>query len=346
MKKYRIYIGVVAIALIAVVCGCVPKEQQFKPAIQAPALHDDAIIASDGAKLRLQTWKSNTWKSKTIKHEGGKPQAIIIAVHGFNDYSNAFQTFGEYAMQHEIDVYAYDQRGYGVSDQWGIWAGEQNLLRDLSDATKAIALKNPNIPIYVAGESMGGAVLMLAAEQKMLQSATGLILFAPAVWGGENMHWWYRAPLWLGAHLIPAKRWSGRGMGYVPSDNVAMLEELGRDPLIIKQSRTDTIYGVSNLMDNAYHATVGIKQPLLMLYGAHDEIIPVAPIYDVMQKLQGESQMMAYYQNGFHMLTRDLQQEVVHKDVIAWVMSLNKKRLPSGANQNVLRRIKADMQKF
>ena len=43
------------------------------------------------------------------------PRAVILAVHGFNDYSNAFETFGTFAAGHGIAVHAYDQRGFGAN---------------------------------------------------------------------------------------------------------------------------------------------------------------------------------------------------------------------------------------
>ncbi len=63
------------------------------------------------------------------------PKAMIIAVHGFNDYSNAFESTGGVfqKLPTAIAVYAYDQRGFGgAAASPGIWAGEDNLVSDLA----------------------------------------------------------------------------------------------------------------------------------------------------------------------------------------------------------------------
>jgi len=44
----------------------------------------------------------------------GTPGAIVLALHGFNDYSNAFATTGQAFAASGIAVFAYDQRGFGA----------------------------------------------------------------------------------------------------------------------------------------------------------------------------------------------------------------------------------------
>ena len=104
-----------------------------------------------------------------------------------------------------------------------------------------------------------------------------------------------------------------------------MLRELGRDPLVIKESRVDTVYGLTNLMDAAYDASSTFDQQSLFLFGAKDEIIPPAPIADVLTKrIAGrfsKPQRLLVYKNGYHMLLRDLQAEVVWQDILFWLDS-------------------------
>jgi alpha-beta hydrolase superfamily lysophospholipase len=329
------FLAVITLIIAGLVACQSPKEQAFAPASHPAALKEKAVIAVDGTPLRLQKW---------LPAEN-PPKAVILALHGFNDYSNTFASLGEYVQKEGIALYAYDQRGYGTSGEWGIWAGKENLVRDVATVSTLVARRHPDVPFYVAGESMGGAVVMIASARRVLSpEVKGLILFAPAVWGDAFMPWWYRAPLWIMAHTIPASRFSGRGLGYVPSDNEEMLRALGRDPLIIKKSRIDTVYGVRSVMDAAYASAAQVMHPTLLLYGAHDDIIPAPPMYDVMRQMQHEGQRVAYYPHGYHMLTRDLQQEVVHRDVAVWVLSGGENALPSAADKEPMRRMKEELQ--
>jgi alpha-beta hydrolase superfamily lysophospholipase len=122
-------------------------------------------------------------------------------VHGFNDYSNAFAGFGEYAAAHGVAVYAYDQRGFGARFDAGFWPGTPILVTDLRIELERLAALHPDLPIYLLGESMGAAVVIAAATGDRSLDAAGVILSAPAVWGGDQLNPFYRATLWRSAAL-------------------------------------------------------------------------------------------------------------------------------------------------
>jgi alpha-beta hydrolase superfamily lysophospholipase len=235
-----------------------------------------------------------------------------------------------------ITTIAYDQRGFGRSPNPGVWAGADTMRADLNDAVAAARIRYPGVPVYALGESMGGAVVVTSlasanpprADAPIL-SVDGVILVAPAVWSRGDMPMLYRTALFLGAHLLPGMILSNNAAKSVvkitPSDNVPMLIALGRDPLFQKRTRTDTLYGLVNLMDEARTAPDGIKTapPILFLYGANDQIIPAKPTEAVIGGL-GTKATVRKYAHGYHMLLRDLEGEAVDKDVADWIAAGNK----------------------
>ena len=300
----------------AVQWSCSPQLISLGPPIAGPYLSTDALITADGARLFLRTWTPEE-----------NPRAILIALHGFNDYSNAFADAGVYWSSRDIMVYAYDQRGFGSNEQAGQWPGLGTLVNDLSQAIRVIGAAHPDQPLYLIGESMGGAVAMTALARSRLK-VRGVILVAPAVWGRETMNRIYPLALWLGAHTFPWVKLSGQGLGFKPSDNNAMLIALGEDPLVIKKTRIDALYGIVNLMDAALEAAPSIRAPMLVLYGAQDEIIPKAATGKMLARLSG-SPRIVIYPDGYHLLLRDLSAEVVLADISAWITGTDGK-LPSG----------------
>jgi alpha-beta hydrolase superfamily lysophospholipase len=144
-----------------------------------------------------------------------------------------------------------------------------------------------------------------------------------------------RIALWAGVRLVPGLTLTGRGLGIKPSDNIAMLRALSRDPLVIKATRVDTIYGLVNLMDAALASAPHLDVPLLLMYGAKDEIVPKTPIRRFVASLPPDPRRrpkLAWYEDGYHMLLRDLEGSVVIADVASWVLA-PAAPLPSGADR-------------
>jgi acylglycerol lipase len=157
------------------------------------------------------------------------------------------------------------------------------------------------------------------------------VLIAPAVWARETMPWYQRLVLGWTARVLPGLRLTGEGIERWPSDNVPMLRAMGRDPLVIKATRVDALWGVTNLMDAALASAPDLPAlPTLLLYGERDEIIPKRAFCRLRRDLtERPSLRLALYRDGWHMLPRDLQGERVRADIAAWVAD-STAALPSG----------------
>ena len=170
---------------------------------------------------------------------------------------------------------------------------------------------------------MGGAVVLASLAKfndKSQNEIDGTILIAPAIWSRQTMPWYQRALLWLAVHTVPSKELTGEGLDLMPSDNIEMLRALGRDPLVIKATRVDVLYGVTNLMDLAADSTSNLTQKSLILYGEHDQIVPRKPTCRWLKTLpQAIQENTILYENGYHMLNRDLQAQRVLDDIASWI---------------------------
>ena len=280
-----------------------------------------AVVMADGYRLPLSVW-----------HPAGEPQAIVIGLHGFNDYRQAFAAPAEYLAANGVMTYAYDQRGFGETEQRGIWPGTDVLQQDADTMVQLLCERYPGIPLYLAGESMGGAVVMDLVQGADTPCLDGIILVAPAVWGWQTMPVLQRSALWLAAHTTPASTLTGEGLDITPSDNTDMLRALGSDPLVIKATRIDAMFGLTNLMESALQSSQQLALPALILYGENDDIIPPNSMCEMIEGLpdpEAARWRMALYPEGYHMLTRDLQATVVLLDMLAWIRDPSVRRLPS-----------------
>ncbi|WP_341895299.1 lysophospholipase [Ferrovibrio terrae] len=293
--------------------ACAPRLQPPGEMPTSPAMlaNETAWQAGDGRELPLRRWPE----------EPIQPKAVILALHGFNDYSTAFTEAAQWWAQRGIITYAPDQRGFGRAPYTGLWPGEDRLADDLAELHGVLRQRHPGVPVYWLGESMGGAVVLHGLVQNMTVRPAGVVLVAPAVWGRSSMPLLYRATLWLASYTIPWKTFTGSGLKIQASDNIEMLRRLSRDPLFIKATRADAIHGLVNLMDEAALARPA-STPLLLLYGIKDQVIPKPPVERFVETLKatpGVDMRVAVYDQGWHMLLRDLQAETVWRDIAAWI---------------------------
>jgi alpha-beta hydrolase superfamily lysophospholipase len=315
--------GLVAGLILAALAACSPITMPPGPGAPAPALAGDTFVTADGFELPLRAW---------LPEE--EPRAVILALHGFNDYSAAFEDPALWWAERGIATFAYDQRGFGAAPHAGLWAGTDVLVADLASATRLLRERYPDRPLFLLGESMGAAVIMVGLTDGTAIEAEGAILSAPAVWARRTMPGYQRAALWLAVRIIPWARVTGEGIAVQASDNIEMLRGLGRDPLVIKETRVDAVYGLSNLMDAALDAAGRLEAPALLLYGERDEIVPKTPTFQAWQALPARAsgrQRPALYADGWHLLLRDLGAETVLKDVAVWIAD-PEAPLPSGAD--------------
>ncbi|MBT4741357.1 MAG: alpha/beta hydrolase [Rhodospirillaceae bacterium] len=321
---------------LAILAACAPQVAPIGSLTTSPSITEAAFKTADGLSLPVRVWRPET-----------ELAGVVLAVHGFNDYSKSFDVVpdapgvGPVLAAKGFAVYAYDQRGFGASPHAGLWPGEDQIVTDFSDFARVLDRTYPDVPLYAIGVSMGGAVIIAAMTADDPPPIDAAVLVAPAVWSRSTMPISYRVALWLGAHTMPKARPSGRGLGRRASDNIEMLRDAARDPLFIKETRIDSVYGLTNLMDRAQSRIGNIPVPTLYVYGANDEIIPKDATVKALERFltNDADRRLGYYDSGWHMMLRDLEAETVLVDVASFLHNPTQP-LPSGADKDALARLK------
>jgi alpha-beta hydrolase superfamily lysophospholipase len=313
MSRFLVLV-LAALALAACTPMLVQRAGTPAPAFQGPRLETDAVVSFDGARLGLTTWAA-----------AGQPWAVIVAVHGMNDYANAFHLAAPWWASQGVTTLAYDQRGFGRSPQRGVWAGDALMVEDLRTVTALARQRYPHALIAVVGESMGGAVAAEAFASDNPPTADRLVLLSPAVWGWHEQPLPNKTLLWLAAnftagHVYTPPDWLARKIK--ATDNREELIAMGRDPLMIWGARSDTLYGLVRLMSHGAASVGRGGPPTLYLCGAHDEVIPKKAHLHAARQLR-PTDRSAFYAQGYHLLTRDHQGPVVWADVLAFLRDPN-----------------------
>lgn len=310
-------LGGVALAL----AGCATTAP-LPAAERGPAsLAATTFVTGDGQPLPVRRWPATP-----------PARAVVLALHGVNDYSQSFDETARYFATAGVTTVAYDQRGFGYAPDRGRWPGTEALVGDLRELLPLLRAENPGLPLHVLGESMGGAVAALALTQAPTAAVDGVVLVTPAVWSRDAMPWYQRFGIWIGALFTPAMTLRGEAFNFAPSDNPEVARRQRNDPGVINGTRMDNLAGLTDLMDAAAPVIPELKPRSLLLYGLRDQMMPRRPmiaLYERWPARAADNFRFALYPQGHHTLLRDLQRRLVWDDVLGWLLQPGRP-LPSG----------------
>ncbi|KAG8980881.1 hypothetical protein FRB94_009549 [Tulasnella sp. JGI-2019a] len=222
-----------------------------------------------------------------------EPIASLVFAHGFQEHITRYDhVFTRFATQGNIDVFAFDQRGWGRTacdeankspeSAYGL-TNRKHQLTDLEFfINKECDRVGPNKPVFLFGHSMGGGLVLSFATAKngipavqTINRLTGLISSSPLIKETRPVA---RPLRWVAALLNNVVPWMNFPAD-VPSKYLTtdpkVNAEADADPLM----RTYATIGCINDMLAAgdYLAASGYKQwpsrlPLLIVHGSEDHI--------------------------------------------------------------------------
>jgi alpha-beta hydrolase superfamily lysophospholipase len=111
----------------------------------------------------------------------GAARGAVVVVHGLRDHSERAQALAEALAAQGFAVYAQDLRGHGRSGgARQRFDSMDELLGDVDLIVAEARQKNPSVPVFIYGHSLGG---LIAASYGLTrpEGAAGIVLSAPAL---------------------------------------------------------------------------------------------------------------------------------------------------------------------
>jgi alpha-beta hydrolase superfamily lysophospholipase len=110
-----------------------------------------------------------------------KPRVVLLCVHALGFSSKSWDNFGRRMAASGFPTYAIDVRGFG---EWAKQPAEAHMdfeacLTDVEQALKKLHAAYPKLPVFLVGESMGGAIAIQAASRYPDQ-VNGLVSAVPS----------------------------------------------------------------------------------------------------------------------------------------------------------------------
>ena len=131
-----------------------PTQHQYVITEKLPIQPEEVTFASEDGTTQLHAWM---FKSPT-----DKPKATVIHFHGNGQNLSAQFFFAYWMLEHDIDLFVFDYRGYGKSQ------GEpspKGTVEDGKAALRYIQSHKRESPLVIFGQSLGGAIALRVAGE-------------------------------------------------------------------------------------------------------------------------------------------------------------------------------------
>lgn len=150
----------------------------------AEVTYDEHPAVANETKLPVYQWKESE----------ARPRAAVLMLHGISQRAYTLRTVADSLAQQGFSTYAMDLRGHGWWHKQekckdGYSCNYKASQADVGKVLHAIKAENPNIPLYLVGESIGSAVALRAANDSP-EVLNGLVLCGAGNKPGRaNMLW-------------------------------------------------------------------------------------------------------------------------------------------------------------
>lgn len=270
-----------------------------------PSFLVDTLRAAENMPARAAT--SPTLFSETppvtLWAPKAPPRAILVLVHGLGLHMGTYAAFAGEMTGKDIACYAIDVRGFG---RW-YRRNQRDLdfngtIADVSKLLHEIHGKHPHTPIFLLGESMGGAIALKCAADNQ-DVVAGLISSVPSAERFESVG----QDLKVGLKALFGGFDKPFDVGTTVIKHSTSKEDLRttweNDPLGRKDfSPADLLEFQRFMKQNFASARRLTAMPVLVIQGAKDRLVRPTGTWDVYDHLATPDARIAFSKTGEHLI--------------------------------------------
>ncbi|WP_298442716.1 alpha/beta hydrolase [Gordonia sp. (in: high G+C Gram-positive bacteria)] len=252
-----------------------------------------------------------------VHRPDGDPVGVIALVHGLGEHAGRYGHVVSRLTGAGYLVVAPDHAGHGRS------SGTLAEVRDFGDFGDDLhrviaAVWTGDLPLYVLGHSMGGAIALRYALDHP-NDLTGLVLSGPAVMPGDDL-----SPLMIKAAPVLGK--------LVPRLPAAALSAsaVSRDPAVVAAYENDPLVWHGKIPAGLGGALIGamgefparlptLRVPTLALHGGRDVLANPDGTRMIGELGGGGDVTVKIYPELYHEIFNEPEQDEVQGDVLAWL---------------------------
>lgn len=331
-KPFAPIFGILCAILLLQGCASLSPSTRLQPApnqyIPAPGAEPVMLETGDAVSIFGQWW---------LPQDGKAPDAVILLLHGTIAHSGFYGPMAEYFSDHDYAVLGFDLRGWGQSQKYarnGVVNDYDEYLIDLKAAYDHARDRFPDVPLFIQGESMGGAIALLSQSEEDLETA-GLVLNAPAIRPGLSFGF-VHFPHWLNNFGLWAISQPGKALPNMPAFyHGRLMEKMGIGLLLKEEENQERFINdpfsthkalplsyFTALQDATTRVEKGLGQvtaPLIILHGTDDVLVPLKSSKFAMEELASEDKTLKVYEELTHATLHDRRRKEVWDDIVSWL---------------------------
>lgn len=252
-----------------------------------------------------------------------QPQATILLTHGLGEHIHRYDHFVKFLNENRISVFRYDLPGHGRT-RTGDWLfDDANVLIDTIRHKYRRAQgysSSQNIPLFLMGQSLGA--LITANFVSVFQPyCEGVLLSAPALSAGQLASNFVIKILKQVKYFFPRLPYLK-----IPPEHLSHVVGVGEnyknDPLVFHgKINLQTGYEILTLMKETNANVENFQQPVLILHGSKDKIIPESSSLSFFNRLVIEDKTLQLYPGMYHEILNEINREKVYEDIFSWIES-------------------------
>lgn len=262
--------------------------------------------ASDGAEIPYRLWLAR------------EPSAAVLLLHGAFDYAAAFDEIGPRLARKGFAALAIDQRGFGATGSHGVWSSSSRMTEDALEAARILLERSGREnPLFILGESMGGAIAVHVAARGRIPNLRGLVLVAPGALASR-----------IRQRLLA---FTAAAVRFIVGDSEIVFERLAGweltpaaairligDPLVMRRIRPEILCGMAELALSAVSEASAVTTPVLTMVGTRDELVRVACVRRLFENFAGEK-CWQVFPDGPHLLLHWHRSSEILREAVAWM---------------------------
>ncbi|KAM5148807.1 monoglyceride lipase [Mantella aurantiaca] len=257
------------------------------------------------------------------KSSNGDTGALIFVVHGAGEHSGRYDDLAQLLTDLDFLVFSHDHVGHGQSDGDRMMISDFHIyVRDGFQHVDLMRKEHPDLPLFICGHSMGGAITILMANERPMEFS-GVILISPLVLPNPESASSFKVfAAKILNHVLPNLSLGGIDPNCVSRDKHEV-ECYVTDPLVyhggLKVSFAVQLLSATSRVEKTLPH---FQLPLILFHGTADKLCDIRGSQFMMDTVPSEDKTLKVYENAFHALHKELPEvkSAVYHEIRSWIL--------------------------